>query len=73
MANNQNFSDIDIKLTNDFIKPVKNQISGGHVLDLCGGIARCEQILSNLFEKIDICDLFPSFGNTIKEKQGHLL
>lgn len=73
MANNSKFSKKDIKQTLKFLKPIKEQVRGSRVLDICGGISRCGSILSNLFDEVDVCDLSPSFGNLPSEKQGRLI
>lgn len=73
MAHNSKFSQKDLELTNDFLKDLEAKIKGKMVLDICGGISRCGSILSNMFDKIDVCDLLPSFGQIAPEKQGELI
>ena len=73
MAHDDNFSNIDIKLTLDFLSTIKNRCCGEKALDLCGGISRCSEILCPLFDMIDVCDLQPSFGDMPQEKRGELI
>ena len=63
MANDKKFHESDIKMTNAFLEPFKEAISGGRVLDICGGIGRCGNMLAKLFDKIDIYDLKPGWGD----------
>jgi hypothetical protein len=72
MAHNKNFSRKDISITECFIDSIKQHLHGGRVLDLCGGIARCGNVLEEHFDLIDVLDLKPSFGNISQIKQGRL-
>lgn len=62
-----------MKITTEFLKPIKDAIRGEAVLDLCGGISRYGSLLSELYERIDIYDLAPSFGKIPLKKQGRLI
>ena len=73
MANNDDFHVADIVLTEKFLEPFKESIRGGKVLDICGGIGRCGNMLAKLFDTIDIYDLKPSFGELEKAKCGRLI
>ena len=48
------------------------EIPKGNVLALCEGMARNGTLLSKHFNKIDIIDIKPSFGESPEEKRGKL-
>ena len=73
MAHNSKFSKRDMQITTEFLKPILDDIRGETVLDLCGGISRCGRMLSEIYKRIDIFDLAPSFGTIPPEKQGRLI
>lgn len=73
MAHSKKFSENDIKSTMEFIGSLENQIAGDKVLDICGGMSRCQGILSSLFNTIDVFDLIPSFNDTPLDKRGRLI
>ena len=46
MANNGFFHAADLELTENFLEHFKESIRGGKVLDICGGIGRCGNMLA---------------------------
>ena len=73
MANNKKFNEKDIEITKEFLEFLRPQISGGIVLDICGGSSRCGEVLSDMYNTIDIFDIKPSFGELAHEKRGTLI
>ena len=73
MANNKQFHKKDIEITIEFLEFLKPQVKGGNVLDICGGMSRCGQLLSNMYDKIDIFDIKPNFGSLDETKRGQLI
>ncbi len=61
MANNDKFRKEDEKKTKAFFVDRVDQFAGERVLDICGGIGRNGELLSQHFTKIDIIDLEPAF------------
>ena len=73
MAHGINFRTKDEELTKTFLDDHINDFNGEKVLDICGGIGRNGKLLKHHFNKIDILDLYPSFGQIPKENQGRLI